>query len=299
MNYYNKIKDELINKEVYCKVKDYSKNNYELETYYKIGKLLIEAQGGTSRAKYGDNLIKEYSLKLVKEVGKKYDVTMLKRIRQFYLLIEKGAPLGHQLTWSHYRELLPIKDLNEIIYYINICISKNLTKRELINKIKSKEYERLDENAKKKIINKEKLSIKDEIKHPIIIKNKYNTEDITEKMLKGLIIENIETFLKELGTGFCYIESEYKIKIGTNYNYIDILLFNIKYNCYVVIELKVTILKKEHIGQIETYMNYIDKNLKTIYQDKTIGIIITKKNNLFIIEYCSDPRIYNTTYELV
>ncbi len=118
-------------------------------------------------------------------------------------------------------------------------------------------------------------------------------------MLKQLILEDISNFMKELGEGFCFIDSEYKIKIGNNYNYIDILLFNIKYNCYVVIELKVIELKKEHIGQIELYMNYIDKNVKNIYQDKTIGIIIVRKDNQFIMEYCSDSRIYRTTYEFV
>ena len=120
-----------------------------------------------------------------------------------------------------------------------------------------------------------------------------------EKMLKQLILEDISNFMKELGEGFSFIDSEYKIKIGNNYNYIDILLFNYKYNCFVVVELKVTELKKEHIGQIELYMNYIDKNVKNIYQDKTIGIIIVKKDNQFIMEYCSDERIYRTTYEFV
>lgn len=102
----------------------------------------------------------------------------------------------------------------------------------------------------------------------------------------------------ELGDGFCFIGSQYRIKIGDRYNYIDLLLFNIKYNCYVVIELKVTELKKEHIGQILTYMHYIDRNVKNIYQEKTIGIIIVKKDNHFIMEYCSDERIYKTTYSL-
>lgn len=91
MNYFNQIKEELINNEVYKRVKDYSKNRNELSTYYNVGKLLIEAQGGEDRAKYGDGLIKEYSKRLEIEVGKKYDITTLKRIRQFYLLIEKGA----------------------------------------------------------------------------------------------------------------------------------------------------------------------------------------------------------------
>ena len=299
MNYYDEIKNIIIDNEVYKKVKDYSKNKHELENYYKIGKLLIEAQGGEERAKYGDRLIKEYSKKLVIEVGKKYNYKTLLRIRQFYLFSEKFATLSRNLTWSHYVELLSINDINKINYYIDITIKYNLSVRELRKKIKSKEYERLDESTRNKLIKKETLNISDNIKHPIVIKNKYNRNDISEKMLKGLILEDIDSFLHELGEGFTYVGNEYKIKLGNNYNYIDILLFNIKYNCYVVIELKVTELKKEHIGQIHTYMNYIDKNVKNIYQDKTIGIIIVRKDNQFIMEYCSDERIYRTTYEFV
>lgn len=118
-NYYNEIKKELLNNEIYKEVKDYSKNRNELSTYYNVGKLLIEAQGGEDRAKYGDGLIKEYSLKLSKEIGRKYNITTLKRMRQFYLIIGKGATLWHQLSWSHYRELLPISNINEINYYIS------------------------------------------------------------------------------------------------------------------------------------------------------------------------------------
>ena len=164
INYYIEIKEELINNEITKRVKDYSKNRSDLNTYYNVGKLLFEAG-----KHYGESVIKEYS--------------------------------------------------------------KRLT--------------------------------------------------------------------NELGEGFTYIKSEYKIKIGDRYNYIDLLLYNINYNCYVVIELKVTELKKEHIGQIETYMNYIDRNIRRIEQDKTIGIIICKKDNKFIMEYCSDDRIYQRMYELV
>lgn len=102
-----------------------------------------------------------------------------------------------------------------------------------------------------------------------------------------------------MGNGFTFIDNEYKIKLGDRYNYIDLLLFNYKYNCFVVIELKVTELKKEHIGQIQVYMNYIDNNLKEAYQDKTIGIIICKKNNKYVIEYCSDNRVISKEYELI
>ena len=120
MNYYNEIKNEQINNEVYKRVKDYSKNKNELSTYYNVGKLLIEAQGGEERAKYGDGLIKEYSKKLSEELGGKYNITTLKRMRQFYLIIEKGATLWHQLTWSHYKKFLSLKDVNEIEYYFQM-----------------------------------------------------------------------------------------------------------------------------------------------------------------------------------
>ena len=300
-NYYNEIKNELINNEVYKKVKDYSKNRNELSTYYNVGKLLIEAQGGEDRAKYGDGLIKEYSLKLSQEVGKKYNITTLKRMRQFYLMIEKGAPMAHQLTWSHYCELLPLKDINEIEYYIKISSEQYLSKRQLREKIKNKEYQRLDDNTKLKLINKEEMSIGDTIKNPIIIKNKLgiDKENISEKVLQGLILEDIEGFMNELGDGFSYIGSEYKIKIGNTYNYIDLLLFNYIYNSFVVVELKVTEVKKEHIGQVEVYMNYIDKHIKGINNNKTIGIIVARRDNHYYIEYSSDKRIYTRDYEIV
>ena len=300
MNYYNEIKNKLIDNEVYKKVKDYSKNRNDLSTYYEVGKLLIKAQGGEGRAKYGDNLIKEYSERLFNDTGRKYNITALKRIRQFYLVVEKGVPLAHQLTWSHYCELLPLKDINEINYYVKITIEQCLSKRQLRERIRNKEYQRLDDNTKLKLINKEETKINDFVKNPIVIHNKYNLdkERISEKVLQNLILEDIPSFLEELGTGYSFIKNEYKIKIGNNYNYIDLLLFNIKYNCYVVIELKVTELKKEHIGQIQIYMNYIDKHIKTINQDKTIGIIITKRDNHYYIEYSSDKRILTREYIL-
>ena len=220
-------------------------------------------------------------------------------MRKFYITIEKGATMWPQLSWSHYRILITLDSINEIQYYSEISIKNNLTVRELSSKIKNKEYERLPEETKKKLINKEETKVNDLIKNPIIIKNPNNIEVIQEKILQKLILENIPSFLKELGYGFTFIENEYKIKIGSTYNYIDLLLFNYEYNCFVVVELKITELKKEHIGQIQIYMNYIDNNLKKITQDNTIGIIICKKDNKYIMEYCSDKRILTKEYELV
>ena len=293
MNYYNEIKNELVNNEIYKRVKDYSKNRHDLSTYYNVGKLLSEA--GKS---YGDGIIKEYSKRLTSELGKKYDVRTLRRIRQFYLFFkeQKWSPVATELTWSHYCELFLIKNIDEIRYYIDISISQNLSRNELRNRIKSKEYERLDNKTKEKLINKEDTIVSDFIKDPIIINNSLNYIEVSEKALKELILNDLDNFLKQLGNGFCYIENEYKIKIGNTYNYIDILLYNIEFNCYVIVELKVTELRKEHIGQIEIYMNYIDKNIKRIDMSNTIGLIISKYKNEYIIEYSSDSRIKVTTY---
>ena len=294
MNYYNEIKTKLIDNEIIKKVKDYSKNKSDLNTYYNVGKLLSEAG-----KHYGEGIIKEYSKRLTLDIGKGYGISNLKRMRQFYYIVEKGVALPHQLSWSHILSLLPIADINAIKYYIDISIKQCLSYRELRTRIKNKEYERLSEDTKNKLINKEQSKVEDLIKNPIIIKNSNNYEVISEKILQKLILEDIDNFLKELGTSFCYVGNEYKIKLGQTYNYIDLLLFNIEFNCYVVIELKVTELKKEHIGQIQVYMNYIDNNLRKITQDKTIGIIIVKKNDKYIMEYCSDNRIITKEYELI
>ena len=294
MNYYDKIKEELINNEVYKRVKDYSKNRNDLNTYYKVGKMLSEAG-----KHYGEGIIKENSKKLTIELGKGYTFTSLTRMKKFYVIIEKLATVSQQLTYGHYVELLPIDDINKINYYIKISEEENLSIRELRERIKSNEYERLDIETRNKLINKKESNVTDFVKNPILIKNNNNYTEISEKILQKLILENLESFMSELGNSFSFIGSEFKIKIGDRYNYIDLLLFNIEFNCYVVVELKVTELKKEHIGQIEIYMNYIDNNLRKINQEKTIGIIICKKDNKYVIEYCSDNRIISREYEFV
>ena len=298
MDYYDEIKNILISNEAYKKVKDYYKNRNDLMSYYNVGKLLIDAQGGEKRAKYGNHLIKEYSIKLTKELGKGYSTRTLKLMRKFYLF-QKGQTLSAQLTWSHYVDILSIENPNIIKYYLSIASNQNLSVRELRKRIKSKEYERLSDDSKDKLISNKEINIKDNILNPIIV-NTYN-KDVTlfnEKMLKELILNDIDNFLKQLGNGYSYIGSEYPILLGDRYNYIDLLLYNIKFKCYVVIELKVTELKSEYIGQIEKYMNYIDKNIKSFDEDNTIGIIICKKDNKFVMEYCSDDRVFRTTYIL-
>ena len=296
MNYYDEIKNKLIDNEIYSRVKDYSKERNTVITYFEIGKLLNEAGG-----KYGDNIIDEYSKKLVLEVGKKYNRSTLFKMKKLYNVFrnEKVAPLVPQLTWSQCLLLIPINNINEIRYYATQAKERNLSKRQLEEIVKNKEYERLPIETKNKLMNEEKLEVKDLVPNPILIRNKNNIEIITEKVLHNLILEDIALFMRELGNSFSFIDSEYKIKIGDRYNYIDLLLYNIKYNAYVAVELKVTEFKVEYISQVQKYMNYIDKNVKEISNNNTIGILICKKENRFVIEYCSDDRITVREYELV
>ena len=294
MNYYNEIKNELTNNEINRRVKNYAINKSDLNTYYNVGKMLSEAGKN-----YGEGIIKEYSKRLTNELGKGYTQSRLRYFRRFYDVFSKCPTVSDKLSYSHYCELIWNDDFNKINYYINISIEQNLSVRQLREKIRLNEYERLDEQTKNKLTNKETHSVIDFVKNPIIIRNNNNYEIISEKILQKIILEDIQYFMKELGNSFCFVGSEYKIKMGNNFNYIDLLLFNIEYNCYVVVELKVTELKKEHIGQIQVYMNYIDEKLRKINQDKTIGIIICRQDNKYVIKYCSDDRIIAREYKLV
>lgn len=303
MNYYNEIKNLIEEKEVNDKVRYLESNKETIKTYYEIGRLLIEAQGGVEKAKYGDRLIKNWSEKLTKEYGNNYSYRNLNYMRKFYTYFKKVNTLCSQfnLSWSHYRYLLKFDNENERNYYINRCIQNNLSVRGLINEIKTKSFDRLsyaDKNNIKLVTNKEtNLDIKDMIHDPIII-NIDDTEKISEKVLKKYILKELEHFFLELGYGFTFVGSEYKLSYnGKNY-YADLVLFNYKLNRFIVCELKLNDLNAKDIGQTLNYMKIIDKTMKQDNHNKTIGIIVSRKNNKFIIEYISDLDIFLTTYKL-
>ena len=296
MNYYNEIKNILVDNAIGRKVREYKSNQKDLESYYNVGKLLVEAQGGEERAKYGNELMKEYSKKLTNELGKGYSVRMLQKMRQFYLLTQKSPPLAAKfksinITWSNICEIMQLKNLEEIEYYLNLSNKLCLTKLELRTKIKSKEYERLDSKIREKLVKQEEVSVKDKIPDPIVLEGLEYKEKLTEKVVQKWIDENPASFCKSLGEGYTYCGSQYKIKIGANYNYIDVLLFNVMDMNYVVVEIKVTEIKKEHIGQIQTYMNYIDINLKKEFHNKTTGILLVRENNEWLIKYINGDDV--------
>ena len=230
MNYYNEIKNELINNEINRKIKNYSINKSDLNSYYNVGKILNEAG-----KHYGEGIIKEYSQKLKYDLNKNYSVRLLYRMLKYYNFVseEKLPTLSAKLSWSHYDEILRFDDINKIAFYIKISEQQNLSVRQLRERIKFNVYERLSESTKNKLIKQDESNVVDFVKNPIEIKNSNNYDVFSEKVLQKLILEDIENFLDELGNGFTFIKSEYPIKIGIRYNYIDLLLYNIKYKCYV------------------------------------------------------------------
>ena len=295
--YYEEIEHLIKKNEIQKQIRWLEENNTLVTTYWEIGKILVEAQGGASRAKYGNELIKKWSVKLTEVYGKGYDYTNLSRFRQFYLYFPILGALRQYLNWTHIRRLLPIKDENKRNYYINLCIKNHLSERDLRKEIKANAYERLiDKPDKIDIIIPKKYSITTDMKNPIIIE--VNKEIKTEKDLELSILANLDFFFKQLGEGFLYAGHQYKINDGINNYYIDILLFNIKLNCYVIVELKLRGLKKEDKAQMEFYMELVDKQIKEVHHNKTIGIIITKESNEFIVNFISNEDIIHLNYKL-
>ena len=301
MNYYNEIKSILVDNAIGRKVREYKSNQKDLESYYNVGKLLVEAQGGEERAKYGDGLIKEYSKRLTSELGKGYSIQNLKDMRKFYQFIQKSQPLAVQfknmnITWSNVCEIMRITNIEEIKYYLNLSHNLCLTKRQLRQRIKLDEYNRLPVEIKEKLRSNEVVSTGERVPSPVVLQDLKVDGKLTEKMVQTWIDENPIKFCNALGEGYTYCGSQYKIKIGNIYNYIDVLLFNYISNSFVVVEIKVTELKKEHIGQIETYMNYVDINLKRDFHNKTTGILLVRENNKWLIKYINNDGIMIRKY---
>ncbi len=300
-NYYEEIEHIIIKNEINRKARMVEDNTDTLNNYWNIGRLIVEAQGGESRAKYGNELIKEWSKKLSIKYGKGYDLSNLKRFRMFYLVFPKGGAVRHQLNWTQIRIILPIKNENKRNYYINLCIEHNLSSRELIKEIKSNSYERLVDKKDKIdiVIPKNNINVLTNLKNPIIISLNKNESINNEKELELKILSELQAFFRQLGNGYSLIGNEFKIVYNNTNYYIDILLFNYETNNFVVIELKLRELRREDKSQVKFYMELVDKNIKKPFHNKTIGIIISREQDKFIATFVGEEDIIPITYKLI
>lgn len=300
MNNYEEVETLVKKVEIGKAIKERQANNEITEAYWNIGKLIIDAQGGKEKSKYGDKLLKEWSEKLSKEYGKGYDYTNLSRFRQLYLYFPIIGPVGQQLNWTIIRTILPIKDENKRNYYINLCIKKNLSKRELIKEIKSNSFERLEHKPDKVDIITSAIvpAIIENFKNPILLNLNGNKVE-NEKDLEKLIYSQLSYVFMQLGNDFTWVGNQCKISDGNKNYYIDMLLYNVNYNCYVVVEIKCRSLKKEDKGQTEFYMTLVDKYKKRANNNPTIGIIITREQDKFVANFVKSEKLVPLTYELV
>ena len=255
MNYYNEVENLIKKNEINKGVRALQGNSETLFTYWNIGRLIVDAQGGEKRAKYGDGLIKEWGCKLSEKYGKRYDARTLERARSLYLQFPISGSLNPKLTWTHYRYILSIKNPNERNYYINRAILNNLSVRDLKTEIKNKSFDRLSYADKENIeiisdTNNTSLSIKDMIKDPIILKIDDETKELNEAAIHKYIISLLEDKFLELGTGFALVGHEYKIVVESTTYHIDLLFFNTELDSYIVVEVKSRSLKPQDIGQL-------------------------------------------------
>ena len=296
MNYYDEVNSYVKKVEIGKAIRETNANMELVECYWNVGRLIVEAQGGKEKAKYGNELIKTWAEKLTEEYGKGYNYTNLSRFRQFYLDFPIVAPLGQQLSWTIIRTILPIKDENKRNYYINLCIANNLSKRELEKEIKSNSYERLEYKPDKIdiVVSTKVPAIVNNFKNPILLELK-DKEIKSESDLEKLIYSQLSYVFLQLGKGFTWVGNQYKVSDGNKNYFIDMLLYNVKYNCYVVVEIKCRKLKKEDKGQVEFYMNLVDNFVKEPSNNPTIGIIITKDQDKFVANFVRSEKLVPLT----
>ena len=300
MNYYDEVNSYVKKVEIGKAIRETNANMELVECYWNVGRLIVEAQGGKEKAKYGNELIKTWSAKLTKEYGKGYDYTNLSRFRQLYLCFPIIGAVRQQLSWTIIRTILPIKDENKRNYYINLCIENNLSQRELIKEIKSNSYERLEHKPEKidMIVPIKVPAIINNFKNPILLELK-DKEIKSESDLEKLIYSQLSCVFLQLGKGFTWVGNQYKVSDGNKNYFIDMLLYNIKYDCYVVVEIKCRKLKKEDKGQVEFYMNLVDNYVKEPSNNPTIGIIITKDQDKFVANFVRSEKLAPLTYKFV
>ena len=300
MNYYDEVNSYVKKVEIGKAIRETNANMELVECYWNVGRLIVEAQGGKDKSKYGNELLKDWSAKLTIEYGKGYDYTNLSRFRQLYLCFPIIGAVRQQLSWTIIRTILPIKDENKRNYYINLCIENNLSQRELIKEIKSNSYERLEHKPEKidMIVPIKVPAIINNFKNPILLELK-DKEIKSESDLEKLIYSQLSCVFLQLGKGFTWVGNQYKVSDGNKNYFIDMLLYNIKYDCYVVVEIKCRKLKKEDKGQVEFYMNLVDNYVKEPNNNPTIGIIITKDQDKFVANFVRSEKLVPLTYKFV
>lgn len=287
---YDSIKEVLIN----AREKAYKAVNFAMvEAYWNVGKLIVKAQEGNERAEYGDYLIKNLSKELTREFGKGFTVTNLRYMRQFYLVFSNRHTLCDELSWSHYRLLSRIEDENVRRFYIDECVEGNWSVRQLERQINTFYYQRILASQNKQIVRNEINQLEKGIQAEDIIKDPFVLEfmglndnrDFTEIEVEKALMDNLQKFLLELGKGFSFVARQKRITAEGDHFYIDLVFYNYILKCFILIDLKVGKLSHQDIGQMDFYVRYFEKEIKSDSDNPTIGIILSSERNETVVKY--------------
>lgn len=277
--------------------------------YWQIGKMIVDKQGGEARAKYGDGLIKELSIKMTEDFGKGYTITNLKYMRRFYLAFPKSHTLCDELSWSHYRLIISLDDENARNFYIKEAINGNWSVRQLQREIGTFSYQRyiaskgnhdiIDDTAKKE----EPINPKDIIKDPYVLEFAGLKADSSfyEKDLESALITHLNEFLLELGNGFAFVARQRRFDMDGRNFYVDLVLYNYKLKCFVLIDLKRGDLTHQDIGQMQMYVNYYTRELMEPGDNPPIGIVLCTSKSDTLVRYTlplDNKQIFASKYML-
>lgn len=260
------------------------------ELYWKIGNLVNTAILDNQRADYGKHIVENISQTLTQKFGRGWSVKQIHRFMQFAkeFPLEKVATLWRQLTWSHIKQLLPIEDELKRDFYIQICKMENWSVRTLAERIDSMLYERTAiskkpeltiKNEIKTLENTEKLSPDLVFRDPYLLDFLDLHDTYSEKDLENAIIAEMEHFILEMGSDFAFMARQKRITIDNEDYYIDLLFFHRRLRCLVAVELKLGAFKAQYKGQMELYLNYMEKNMMTQQEEKPIGLILCAGKN--------------------
>lgn len=269
-------------------------NTILVKTYWEIGKRIVEyEQHGKEKAEYGSALLENLSTDLKLKYGKGFSKSNLIYMRLFYLKYPKSETVSHQLSWSHYFELLKIEDNLERSFYEKQCIHEKWSNRELKRQKNSALFKRLALSKDKKgIIELSKKGqvaedAKDLIKDPYVLEFLKIPENYSysEKEFEQKIIDNLQMFLLELGKGFTFVGRQYRITLGNKHYYVDLVFYNRILKCFVLIDLKINEVNYTDIGQMNTYLNYFKSEECSEGDNLPIGIVLAAEKDCVEIQY--------------
>ena len=277
--------------------------------YWQIGKMIVEKQGGVNRAMYGDGLIKELSIQMTTDYGKGYDERNLRSMRQLYLAYPKWNAVRAELSWTHYRLLIKVEDKNARNFYTKEAIENNWSTRQLEREINTFSYQRyllskgnhdvVDDTAKRE----KSDNPKDIIKDPYILDFvgiKPNSS-FYESDLEQALINHLQESLLELGSGFAFVARQRRFNMDGRNFYVDLVLYNYKLKCFVLIDLKRGDLTHQDIGQMQMYVNYYSRELMEPGDNPPVGIILSTDKSDTLVRYTlplDNKQIFASKYML-